>query len=158
MPKIIIIMGVSGCGKSTVGKLLGNKLGLPFFDGDDFHPEENIQKMSNGIPLSDQDRKPWLLKMHREMEDWENGAILACSALKESYRKILSKDRNIQWVYLKGKPETILKRMKSRNHYMKPEMLQSQLDTLEEPSYGLHLSIENLPEILVSEIITKLDS
>jgi len=104
---VIILMGVSGCGKTTVGELLAKKLSLPFFDADDFHPVENVKKMQSGMPLNDDDRKPWLDELARQIKKWNrnDGAVLACSALKEKYRQILRGNSNredVQIVYLKG--------------------------------------------------------
>jgi len=135
-------MGVSGCGKTTVGRQLGWALKLPFYDADDFHPAQNIEKMKSGTPLNDADREPWLSQLAEEIEDWEysGGAVLACSALKEDYRRTLSAKVAVQWVYLVANYDVIYKRMKQRNHFMKPELLQSQFDTLEVPSYGIHIN------------------
>ncbi|GAA4281555.1 decarboxylating NADP(+)-dependent phosphogluconate dehydrogenase [Gaetbulibacter aestuarii] len=156
---MIIIMGVSGCGKTTVGKTLSEKTGIPFFDADDFHPQENIEKMKHNIPLNDRDREPWLKTLADQIAIWEKegGAILGCSALKESYRKLLSsKEKNIHWVYLNAPFEVIQSRLESRSgHYMKSEMLQSQYDTLEPPDYGLHLSSEASVEAIVGQITSK---
>ncbi|HNB51173.1 MAG TPA: gluconokinase [Anaerolineales bacterium] len=133
---IIVVMGVSGSGKTTVGKMLAARLGCRFFDGDDFHPPENIEKMANGIPLTDADRIPWLARLqtllHRHLAD---GVVLACSALKRQYRAQLRENNpGLQFVYLAGDFETIWARMQTRkNHYMKAEMLQSQFAALEPP-------------------------
>lgn len=151
-------MGVSGSGKTTVGQLLAKQLTIPFYDADDFHPKDNIEKMASGIPLDDEDRKPWLLQLNSEIQSWKDGGVLACSALKESYRTILSEGNAIQWIYLEGDFGTIYKRMKARNHYMKPEMLNSQFDTLEPPSYGIQVSVDDTPEVIVSKIISKLQT
>lgn len=154
-------MGVSGCGKTTIGKLLSEELNLPFYDADDFHPESNILKMSNGLPLNDNDREPWLKLLADKIFEWNHndGAILACSALKESYRKILSSQvEKIDWVYLKGSFNIIKSRMLERNkHFMKAEMLQSQFDTLEEPNYGTCVKINSNPDEIINEIIKKLE-
>ncbi|MCF7560339.1 gluconokinase [Sabulilitoribacter multivorans] len=158
---MIIIMGVSGCGKTTIGELLSKKSNLPFYDADDFHPSSNIEKMKNNIALTDGDRKPWLELLSENIEQWElnGGAILACSALKESYRQILSsKIKNINWVYLSGTFDEINARLEKRNnHYMKSTLLKSQFDTLEVPSYGIHISITNSKENIVSIITSKLN-
>ncbi len=157
----LIIMGVSGCGKTTVGKLLSERLGWPFFDGDDFHSAENIAKMSRGIPLDDNDRAGWLISLANlirgHLFDNQPG-ILACSALKEKYRQILRLDpQRVKFIYLKGSYELILSRMDARDgHYMKPEMLKSQFAALEEPDECITVDIAKSPEELVGEIIKQL--
>ncbi|NNC51008.1 MAG: gluconokinase [Flaviramulus sp.] len=153
-------MGVSGCGKTSVGKLLSQKTNLPFYDADNFHSDINIKKMKSNMPLTDDDRKPWLETLAYRIKEWEltGGAILACSALKEKYREILcSQTDSIIWVYLQGTFEVINTRLKKRNqHYMKSPLLQSQFDTLEVPKYGLHISIEKPINEIVSIITKKL--
>lgn len=139
---IAIIMGVSGSGKTTVGRALAERLGWEFIDADTYHPPANIDKMSRGIPLQDEDRKPWLetlAELLRNRHKQHRSAVLACSALKQSYRDILSKSSTQPiWIYLRGSHELFLQRMKLRpNHYMKPEMLDSQFDVLEEPSAAI---------------------
>jgi gluconokinase len=138
MAKVIVLMGVSGCGKTSVGRALSAKTGWPFYDGDDFHPPENIAKMSNGIPLNDDDRAPWLARLHNliaEQLAQGQSAILACSALKRKYREQLKAgNQGTIFVYLKGNFELIWARMAARKtHYMKASMLQSQFDNLEAP-------------------------
>jgi len=153
-------MGVSGCGKTTVGKRLSQKVGLPFYDADDFHPPENVEKMKSGQPLNDDDRQPWLEILSDRISEWNRsgGAILACSALKRSYRTILqSKSKDVQFVYLKGDRDLILDRMKKRiGHYMPPKLLDSQFDALEEPENTIKVSIEPSPEEIVERIVSKL--
>jgi carbohydrate kinase (thermoresistant glucokinase family) len=157
---MIVIMGVSGCGKTTIGIQLAKQLDLPYFDADDFHSASNIEKMKHGIPLNDEDRMPWLTLLANNIQTWDvqGGAVLSCSALKESYRKLLaSKSKQVNWVYLKGSFKLIQSRLEQREgHYMKSGLLQSQFDTLEEPNYGIHIDIENPTEQIVSEIISKL--
>ncbi|HEY5686968.1 MAG TPA: gluconokinase, GntK/IdnK-type [Yeosuana sp.] len=112
---IIILMGVSGCGKTTIGKQLALEQGLPFFDADNFHPKANIEKMKNNLAFNDSGRLPWLNALAEKIYEWENneGAVLACSALKESYRSILtSKQSNILWVFLTGTFDLIIDRLK----------------------------------------------
>ena len=154
---IIIIMGVSGCGKTTIGNLLAEKTGIHFYDADEFHPSENIEKMKNKIPLTDVDRKPWLQTLSKKLKEWNQtgGAILACSALKESYRELLSSEiENPFWVYLSGSFEQINERLESRNnHFMPSSLLKSQFETLEIPTYGLHISIEESPLNITNTII-----
>jgi 6-phosphogluconate dehydrogenase len=155
MNKLFVIMGVSGCGKTTVGKLLATKMELPFLDADAFHPQENIQKMAQGIALTDVDRQPWLEQLNTTLKTHATtGVVLACSALKESYRDLLSKGiTNLQWIYLKGDFKLIQQRMQQRQqHFMDVNLLQSQFDTLEAPNYGWHLSITNSPEEIVNQI------
>ena len=160
---VIILMGVSGCGKTTVGELLAKKLSLPFFDADDFHPVENVKKMQSGMPLNDDDRKPWLDELARQIKKWNrnDGAVLACSALKEKYRQILRGNSNredVQIVYLKGTKDLIAERLKQRSgHYMPPELLDSQFAELEEPDRAITVSINNNPENIAQKIINHLD-
>jgi len=128
-----VIMGVSGCGKSSLGIYLSESLNLPFHDGDDYHPKTNVDKMAGGNPLNDQDRKPWLEILGGVLSE---NVIVACSALKMSYRDILRTfaTTKITFIYLKGSYDYYLKRMESRDaHYMKSGMLKSQFDALEEP-------------------------
>lgn len=160
MKNVIVIMGVSGCGKTSVGELLSKRLNIPFYDGDNFHPKENIEKMKINIPLTDKDRLPWLKKLSKNITSWKKneGAILACSALKESYRKILNADKSIDyWVVLNGDCQIIYDRIsKRKNHFMNPHLLKSQIEALEVPNYGLHINVSgSLPEI-VNTIIQKI--
>jgi gluconokinase len=145
-PTGFIIMGVSGSGKSTVGRALAERLGWDFFDADDFHPPQNIAKMAAGIPLSDSDRTPWLAALSDQLfASLKAGRhpVLACSALKESYRKqLLNGKDGVEIIYLKGSYDLIQARMAGRQgHFMKPEMLKSQFATLEEPQTALILDV-----------------
>jgi len=133
----ILLMGVTGAGKTTVGKLLASSLGWPFYDGDDFHVRTNVSKMSSGIPLTDEDRAPWLAKLSEIIAqhgaEGENG-VLACSALKRSYREVLSSAGDVATIYLKAEPELVRQRLRSRRgHYMHAGLFESQFLTLEEP-------------------------
>lgn len=161
MQPIYILYGVSGSGKTTIGKLLARKLGIPFFDADDFHPDENIRKMKNGIPLNDTDRAPWLVHLSTEIEKWSNaqGAVLACSALKENYRqKLDSAKTGIHWILLDGSFDLIKHRMIDRSdHFMPSDLLKSQFDTLEIPNYGLRVSVEDVPELIIQQIMRELN-
>jgi gluconokinase len=135
---VVILFGVSGAGKTTLGRLLASELGWRFYDADDFHPAANIEKMRGMIPLSDTDRAPWLEKLRALIENWidgEENAVLACSALKESYRRFLTVDPNqVKLVYLKADYALLKERLKNRQgHFMNPELLSSQFATLEEP-------------------------
>ena len=157
MSKLVIIMGVSGSGKTTVGQVLSNRLNIPFFDADDFHPNENINKMKGGTPLNDDDRKPWLQILNRHLLKWKdsNGAILACSGLKESYRRILSNENQlpIHWVMLTGSRSVLEERLKQRaGHFMHAKMLDSQLAILEEPSDAIKMDITQSPEEIVNQL------
>ncbi|MHB1688346.1 MAG: gluconokinase [Ignavibacteriaceae bacterium] len=159
---VLIIMGVSGSGKTTIGKLLSDKLGWRFYEGDEYHPKENIEKMKNGISLNDEDRKPWLMKLRSIIEESiskKNNIIISCSALKESYRKILQVNNEVNFVYLKGSFEMVEKRMKEReDHFMKPGMLQSQFDALDEPKNAIIVDIENSSEKITINILNKIKS
>lgn len=150
-------MGVSGVGKSTIGQLLSNELGIPFFDGDDFHPQENITKMSNGIPLNDDDRQGWLETLNKlaKTELQTNSCIIVCSALKQKYRDILNQDINgkTKWIYLKGSFNQIKERLEMRSgHFMSAQLLKSQFETLEAPKNTIDIDISLTP----SEIIKTL--
>ena len=159
---VLILMGPMGCGKTTIGKMLAEKLGWSFYDGDDFHPKKNVEKMRAGIALTDGDRKLWLKKLHTNIQHWlrdNQNSILACSALKQAYRDILGVDQNtVRTVYLKGSYELLRKRIEDRHHpYMDKNLLRSQLNTLEEPKDGLTVDISETPEIVVSTIINNLN-
>ena len=153
-------MGVSGSGKTTIGELLAKKLAIPFYDGDDFHPEENVKKMAAGHPLNDEDRKSWLLRLNAlSQENSENGAVIVCSALKQSYRNILQKgvEDKAVFLFLSGSFETILDRMQKRKgHFMPPDLLKSQFETLEIPNDSRSVSIDQTPENILAEIVQKL--
>ena len=160
---MILLMGVSGCGKTTVGKRLASAMNLPFLDADDLHPPENILKMKTGIPLNDKDRGPWLHALKSKLEEMrENGGgIMACSALKADYRKILREGagRDAHFVFLKGSQDLIRKRLKQRQgHYMKQDLLDSQFRDLEEPEDALILSIEEPPETLCRRILEAVET
>lgn len=157
-PRFYIIMGVSGCGKSAVGKALAQRLGWRFFDADDYHPASNIKKMANGIPLTDEDRLPWLNALHALISTAlkeDHPGVLACSALKEKYRQILlAGSADVQVVYLKGSYDLIWSRMSARaDHYMQPAMLRSQFDILEEPGDALVMDIDQSIEEIVDLIL-----
>lgn len=155
---IFFIMGVSGCGKTTIGTLLSEKLNIPFYDGDDFHPEVNVKKMEAGNALNDDDRYDWLVRLNELAIEHVDGAIIACSSLKESYRNILSnKIKNrVAWVHLNGTFEEISERMgKRKDHYMPSSLLQSQFDTLEPPKNAITVDITKSPELMIKEILNR---
>ncbi|MFC4873963.1 NADP-dependent phosphogluconate dehydrogenase [Negadavirga shengliensis] len=158
---IIIVFGVTGSGKSTVGELLARRMKMPFFDGDNFHPEANKNKMNKGIPLTDEDRIPWLENIADNIIKWDKseGAVVACSALNEKYRKILQVVPDIQWVLLDGGKSLIAERLNSRvGHFMNPALLNSQFDTLDIPNYGIRVSIRSSPESIVNFIFEQINS
>jgi len=161
---IIIVMGVSGSGKSRVGQALAQRLGWQFQDADDFHTQAAKEKMKQAIPLNDQDRQPWLQAMGSAIDRWliaGKNTVLACSALKSSYRQILGiQDSRVQFIYLQGSFELIYKRLKHRqNHFMKESLLQSQFETLEEPtpSGAIYIDACQSPEVIVQQVINQLN-
>ena len=154
-------MGVSGVGKSTIGSLLSKQLNIPFFDGDDFHPEENIIKMSKGEALNDNDRKGWLQTLNKLASEQltNKGCIIVCSALKESYRNILSTNikQSTKWVFLHGSFEQIKERINNRKgHFMSSDLLKSQFDTLEEPINAINIDVSLTPNNIVKVISKEL--
>ena len=153
---IVLLMGVTGSGKTTVGKTLAARLGWKYFDADEFHPAANVAKMRAGVPLDDADRQPWLETLaHLISENIQAGdsAVLACSALKQSYRDTLSISGGVRVVYLNGDRGTIAERLRARrDHYMNPNLLASQFETLEEPEDALEIDA-SLP---VDDIVRKI--
>jgi gluconokinase len=159
-PRVIVLIGVAGVGKTTVGRLLAGRLGWRFFDADDFHPAANIAKMTGGVPLDDVDRAPWLERLRREVINTAlsgDPAVLACSALKASYRKTLGiGEPGITAFFLECDAATLAGRLALRpGHYMKPEMLASQLEALEVPSpaEAPHVSASLSPAGIVDRIM-----
>ena len=159
--RIIYIMGVSGSGKTTVGRLLSQKINIPFYDADDFHPQANKEKMKAGQALNDEDRKEWLQQLNTLAveQQYYNGAIIACSALKEKYRAVLNKGiKQPAWIFLQGSHDKILERMKKREaHFMPATLLQSQFDSLEIPAAAFCISIEKEPEVMLQLIMEYLN-
>jgi gluconokinase len=153
-------MGPAGSGKTTVGKLLAAELSWDFFDGDDFHPPANIEKMSRGVPLTDADRIPWLNSIREAMLRWQadgRNVVLACSALKRSYRELLRINADVKFVYLKGTYELLRERLRSRKaHYAGEQLLASQLADLEEPTDAITVDAAGPPEEIVAEIRKRL--
>jgi gluconokinase len=149
---IVVVMGVSGSGKSTVGALLAERLGVEFLDADAFHPPENVAKMAAGVPLTDADRRPWLERLNAELRQRKD-AVLACSALKESYRRTLAQGIDCRFVHLRGPIELIRARMAERSHrYMPASLLESQFATLEPPAGAIEVDIAEPPAICVERI------
>lgn len=153
---VIILMGVTSSGKTTVGLILAKSLGYEFFDADDFHPRANIDKMSRGIPLDDADRQPWLETLRdlvcRCLAE-PTDAVLACSALKEGYRRYLASDPQVRLVYLKADQDLIRERLlQRRGHFMSPALLESQFATLEEPKDALWVDASLAPGEIVATI------
>ncbi len=155
-PASIVIMGVSGCGKTTIGRLLAAALGLPFIDADDLHPPRNVALMAAGTPLTDDDRRDWLQACGAALQAAAgSGAVLACSALKRSYRdRLRASAPGLRWIYLRGDAAQLQPRVAARQgHYMPPSLLHSQLATLEPPSaeeQALTLDISDSPETLAA--------
>lgn len=154
---IIILMGVSGSGKTTIGKRLAAELGWSFHDADAFHPPENIAKMRSGTPLDDDDRAAWLAAMRALLEEAlraQRSLVLACSALKQTYRERLQVEANeVKFVFLKGSFELIARRMQNRKgHFMPPQLLRSQFETLEEPEDALTFDVAPPPKKIVQQI------
>lgn len=153
-------MGTTGSGKTTIGTLLSKRLGWIFADADVFHPAANVEKMRNGIPLDDSDRKPWLDALHIQILSWDatrQNAILACSALKQSYRDELQSGAVVKFVYLKGNHELFAERVLARKgHFAKQDLLASQFADLEEPTDAITVDARHSPGRMVEEILAQL--
>jgi gluconokinase len=158
---IVVLMGVTGSGKTTVGKVLAKELGWKFRDADDYHPLKNVEKMHRGIPLTDEDRKPWLqtlAKMIDDARDCGDNIVLACSALKHAYQEYLRHHLDVvHYVCLCGPPEVIQERLASRTgHFMNPALLHSQFDILEPPEDAIRVDVTGTPEEIAGEIRRRL--
>lgn len=158
---IVIVMGVVGAGKTTVGRLLAQQLGWEFADADDYHSAANIDKIRHGVPLNDEDRRPWLQQLRAQIAQWisrKQSAVLACSALKRSYRKELKFSLEVRFVFLQGSTELIAQRLHSRHgHFADDQILASQFADLEEPESAITVDISQSPDQIVAEIRQKLE-
>jgi gluconokinase len=158
---IIVLMGVSGAGKTVVGMELAGQLGWKFIDADDYHPAANIAKMHRGIPLNDDDRRPWLEALQRLIDkarDHGENIVLACSALKHAYQEYLEGHSPVHYVWLTGSEELIARRLATRKgHFMDPKLLHSQFETLEPPEHALRVDITPPPAEIAAEIRRRLD-
>ena len=160
--RIVILMGVTGSGKTTIGQLLANDFNWRFYNGDDFHPTANVDKMSRGVPLTDEDRAPWLAALDHLIGDLiaqAQSAVISCSALRQTYRDRLAANRaEVVFVYLKGDYNLARERLLSRKgHFMKADLLASQFDTLEEPEGVLTLDFAQEADVIVGRIKQALD-
>ena len=157
---IVIVMGVAGSGKTTVGRLLADSTGFDFLDADTLHSPANVAKMSAGTPLTDSDRAPWLSAIHERIVDAANrrhNLVVACSALKEAYRAFLASGVPVIWSYLKGRPDVFRDRLRRRTgHFVTAALLDSQLDALEEPTDAIVVDASRAPEAIVDEILAQL--
>lgn len=160
---ILILTGVAGSGKTTIGRALAHRLDVPFYDGDDFHPPQNVAKMTRGEPLDDADRAPWLARLHELLAGLSarhEQAVISCSALKRVYRQQLAQDLpNVTFIYLQGNFDLIYARMRARrDHYMSAAMLQSQFEALEPPTTdeAIVVHIDDSVEAIVENIVATL--
>ena len=159
---VVVLMGVSGSGKSTIGKILADDLGWAFVEADDYHPAANIEKMRRGVPLDDADRRPWLAAVRERIADAcrrGRDVVVACSALKHRYQDYLEQDDPpcVRYVYLEGSPDLIRKRLADRRgHFMNPALLGSQFEALEPPADAVRVDVTPPPEEIAEEIRRKL--
>jgi len=158
MAAVIIVMGVSGVGKTTVGKALASRLDAAFAEGDSYHPKENVKKMRRGQPLTDDDRSPWLDRLRTEIDGWQSGerqVVLACSALKASYRTRLKPSfGSVRFVYLRADRDLIEQRLSARKgHYMPASLLDSQLATLEPPADAIVIDVDRPLEVIMNQLV-----
>jgi gluconokinase len=160
MAMIVVVMGVTGSGKTTVGMMLADAMQCPFLEGDSLHSNANVDKMSHGMPLTDADRAPWLSAIHTRMLDvFRHGhsLVVGCSALKQSYRAVLAEGIPVIWIYLKGSAKLLRTRLQHRtNHFMKANMLASQFEALEEPSDAFMADVSQPPAAIVEHILAEL--
>jgi gluconokinase len=153
---IVVVMGVSGSGKSTIGALLAARLGVEFLDADEYHPPENVARMAAGVPLTDEERRPWLERLNAELRKRKD-AVLACSALKESYRKVLAEGIDCRFVHLRGSIELIRSRLQERKHrYMPASLLESQFAALEPPAGAIDIDVARPAHECLAAILAQL--
>lgn len=159
---IVVVIGVSGSGKSTIGSNLALAMGCEFLEGDVLHSPANIDKMARGIPLNDDDRRPWLAEIHRRIVDASTRGVdlvVACSALKEEYRRTLERGVTVAWVYLRGSRALFRSRLQQRtSHFMQADMLASQFDALEEPANAIVVDAAARPDEIVERILMQLSA
>jgi gluconokinase len=159
---VIVVMGVSGCGKTTVGRALAERIGARFVDADDYHPDTNVAKMRSGIPLTDADRVPWLATLRTQIDrslEAEESVVMACSALTARIREALGTDRaGVRVVHLRGARDLIERRMREREHFMPAALLDSQLALLEPPERAIEVDVLEPPETLVSAIVRAMEN
>jgi gluconokinase len=157
---VIIVMGVAGSGKTTVGRLLALSIGFQFLDADTLHSPANVAKMAAGIPLTDRDRAPWLSDVRERIGDaatHQSDLVVACSALKEAYRAFLARGVPVTWIYLKGRPDVVRDRLRRRTgHFVNAELARSQFETLEEPKDAIVADASQPPDAIVDEIVANL--
>ena len=161
---IIVVMGISGSGKSTLGKLLADRLGVPFEEGDAYHSQDNVKKMAAGIPLTDEDRKPWLETLAAAMSHWDargETRVLSCSALRKAYRDLFRQaTQNLRFIFLDGAEDLVRARMAERqSHFMPVKLIESQIAALEVPDGEedvIRIDIANDPQAMVSDVMEKL--
>lgn len=158
---VYIVAGVSGSGKTTIGKVLAKELSLPFYDADDFHSEANIQKMKDGESLNEKDRQPWLFELSELIAEWHynDGAVLACSALKKTYRNLLSNKacNHVQWIFLDYSEAILLNRIRNRKgHFFDQNLLTSQIESFEAPDRGIIITNDSSVKDTVNTILNLL--
>jgi gluconokinase len=157
---IVVVMGVTGAGKTTIGELLASQLGWHFADADQFHPKSNVEKMSQGVALTDADRAPWLSAMRSAIQQWisqNRSAVLACSALKQAYRDELKVGPDVRFVYLRGNYDVVAEQLRMRHgHFATETILADQFATLEEPKDAIVIDVGRDPESMVAQIRAQL--